>query len=32
MQEFGYLCAVTIPFTLVADGLILPALIKKFDE
>jgi len=32
MQEFGFLCAVTILFALIADGFILPALIKTFDK
>lgn len=32
MQEFGFLCAITILFALVADGFILPALIKTFDK
>lgn len=32
MQEFGFLCAITIFFALVADGIILPALIKTFDK
>lgn len=32
MQEFGFLCAITILFALVADGIVLPALIKTFDK
>jgi len=32
MQEFGFLCAITILFALIADGFILPALIKTFDK
>ena len=32
MQEFGFLCAITILFALIADGIILPALIKTFDK
>jgi predicted RND superfamily exporter protein len=32
MQEFGFLCAITILFALVADGVVLPALIKTFDK
>ncbi len=32
MREFGLLCAVTIFFALIADALVLPALIKAFDK
>lgn len=32
MQEFGFLCATTILFALIADGIVLPALIKTFDK
>lgn len=32
MQEFGFLCAATILFALIADGIVLPAIIKTFDK